>query len=154
MQVYRQDSLQHYNRGGNNIGRLRRKIVIVNSMRGLTLTELLLAAVILAFTLAGILLLFINCMFLNEASRNLTIAVTHGQFALEEVKNTAFGAISSATWDEAIISSKGLTPLNTESISIGVGLIADPKDVTATVTWKDRGVRDRSLVLTTLISEP
>lgn len=125
------------------------------SNKGFTLSELVLAAAILAFTFAGLLALFINCILLNEASRNLGIATGHAQYALEEIKNTPFASIQNATWDNAIISSKGLDPLEDESIVITMTVAgAKIKEVLVTDRWKDRGVRQRSLDFKTLITEP
>lgn len=121
--------------------------------KSLTLIELLLAAAILAFVLAGILALFIGCMFLNETNRNLTTASSHAQFAMEEVKSTSFKSISSANWNSALITAKGLTPLNNETIIISASG-TDPIYVAVTVNWIERNSRNRSVVLETLISEP
>lgn len=59
------------------------------SDKALTLAELLLAAAILAFVLSSLLLVFINCIILNESSRNLTLAYSALQARMEEIKNTA-----------------------------------------------------------------
>ncbi len=123
------------------------------SHKGFSLVELLLAAVILAFVLTGLLALFISCIFLNDTNRNTTIAISHAQFAMEEVKNTTFTSITGATWNSTAIASKGLTPLNSETIVIGVSG-TDTLDIAVTVNWKDRGTRDRTISLETLISEP
>jgi prepilin-type N-terminal cleavage/methylation domain-containing protein len=124
-----------------------------SSNKGFTLAELLLAAAILALALTSILTLFINCLFLNTSNNNLSIATSHGQYTLESVKNTNFTSIQSQTWDQTAISAKGLTPLDSESIVIGV-TGTDVLDVVVTVNWKDRGIRNRSLTLETLIAEP
>lgn len=123
------------------------------SDKSFTLVELLLAAVILAFVLTGLLALFISCIFLNETNRNTTIATSHAQFAMEEIKNTTFTSIAGATWNSATIQTKGLVPLNSETIVINVAGI-NLLDITVTVNWKDRGTRDRTMSLETLISEP
>jgi prepilin-type N-terminal cleavage/methylation domain-containing protein len=120
---------------------------------GFTLSELLISAAILAFVFSSLIMLFINSSFLIEASRSKTIAVDHAQFALEEVKNTPFGGIAAATWNSAAISSKGLIPLQNESIGITV-TGTEPKDVRVTVTWRDRRMSNKSLSLETLITEP
>jgi len=123
--------------------------------KALTLAELLLAAAILAFVLSGLLLVFINCIILNESSRNLTVAVSHAELALEEIKNQDFSSIASSTWDNSTIVSKGLIPLNSESLVITVtGTGMNPKNINVTLTWKDRAVRDRSVTLETLLTEP
>lgn len=127
------------------------------SGRAFTLTELLLAAAILAFVIAGLLMLFINCAFLNDANRNLTIATAHAQFAMEEIKNTTFASIDSTynnvDWYSAELQSKELVPLNTEKVHFDV-TGTDSLDVKVTLTWKDRGVRDSCLSFETLITEP
>ena len=133
---------------------------------GFTLSELLLAAGIMAFVLVGLLQLFISCIFLNEANRNLSIASVHGQYILEEMKNTNFtnfknGSVNANTnWDlnSATVNLKGLGALNTELINTDAAWVneatKDCLDITVTVSWKDFGVRDRSLVFWTMITEP
>lgn len=123
------------------------------SNKGFTLAELILAAAILAFAISGLLTLFINCIFLNTANSNVSIATAHAQYALEEVKKTNFTSIQSQTWDKTIISAKGLIPLDSESVVINVTGVK-VLDVTVTVNWKDRGIRNRSLALETLLTEP
>lgn len=56
-----------------------------NSLTGFTLSELMIAALILSFTLVGILLLFINCLFLNQSSRNSSFAYSALQVKMEEL---------------------------------------------------------------------
>lgn len=128
-----------------------------NLKTGFTLTELLLVVAILAFALTAMLLVFINSMMLNASNRNLTIAMNHAQYALEEVKNTPFSSISAnynaVAWDNATISAKGLTPLNNEIITFSAPSATDIIDVTANVTWIERGSRNRSLAVETLIAK-
>lgn len=57
---------------------------------GFTLSELLLAAAILVFVLAGLLALFANCLILNETNRNFTLAYSAIQAKMEEIKDTSF----------------------------------------------------------------
>lgn len=133
---------------------------------GFTLSELLLAAGIMAFVLVGLLQLFISCIFINEANRNLSIASVHGQYVLEEMKNTNFtsfknGSVDANTnWDlnSTAINLKGLGALNTEQITTDASwidiLTKDRLDISVTVSWKDFGVRNRSLVFRTMITEP
>jgi prepilin-type N-terminal cleavage/methylation domain-containing protein len=67
--------------------------MIRRSNKGLTLAEVLLASAILAFALSMILLLFMNCILLNETSRNTTLAYSAIQAKMEEIKNTPFGSL-------------------------------------------------------------
>ncbi|OGX24218.1 MAG: hypothetical protein A3J51_01465 [Omnitrophica WOR_2 bacterium RIFCSPHIGHO2_02_FULL_45_21] len=135
------------------------------SKQGFTLSELLVASGIMAFVLAGLLHLFITCIFLNEANRNLSIATVQGQYILEEIKNTNFanfktGVIDADTywdWDSAAINSNGLAALNSEAIETSADWVdvgEDRLDISLTVSWRDFGIRQRSLVLRTLITEP
>jgi len=59
----------------------------IKSRRGLTLSELMIAALILVFALVGLLTLFITCLFLNENSRHLTLAYSDMETRLEEISN-------------------------------------------------------------------
>lgn len=134
-------------------------MIKIPASKGFTLAELLMTAAILAYVLCGILALFINCIFLNEGNRNLSIAIGHAQFALEEMKNTAFASIQTSVppWNTATINAKGLVPLIGESINIAVsvpGPGVELKDVNVTVAWRDRNLRDRNVSLRTLITEP
>lgn len=129
------------------------------SDKGFTLSELLLAAAILAFALTSLLVLFINCTFLNESNRNLTIATTHVQYVMEEIKNTDFDDLQTNInngnwdWDSSEITTQGLTALNSESIDTSVsGTVI--LDVVVSVSWQDRQGRDRTTNLETLIVEP
>jgi prepilin-type N-terminal cleavage/methylation domain-containing protein len=135
-----------------------------NNAKGFTLPELLLAASILAFALSSILLAFISCFFLNEMNRNLSLATTHGEFVLEEVKNTNFSTVkncvginSTACWDWGIskIRNETSTSLPNESVDTTVTEhLSNLLDVAVVVSWKDRGIRDRNVILETLIAQP
>jgi prepilin-type N-terminal cleavage/methylation domain-containing protein len=124
--------------------------------KGMTLPELLLAASILAFAIAGILLLFVNCSLLNESNRNLTIAASHAQFVMEDIKNSNFATLQADidagnwNWTADIISAQNLTPLDNESIATqatGAGVL----DITVTVLWQDRNQRNRQFILETAL---
>lgn len=127
--------------------------------KGFTLSELLLAALILVVALSAILIEFLACSVLNDSSRNLTLATTHAGYIMEDIKNTSFANIANNInngdwdWDSSDITGEGLTALRNESIDSSVSgttLLT----VTVTVSWKDRNNRDRNVALATLIAEP
>lgn len=128
------------------------------SAKALTLAEMLLALAILAFTLAGLLMLFTRCILLNNANRNLAQAVSHAQYVLEGVRHSSFSGLSAEInngdwdWDSDQISSNGLSVLDGEVIDTqATG--SDPLQVTVSVAWLDRQQRPRSASLTTLITD-
>ncbi len=72
----------------------------LTNKKGFTLSELLLAAAIFAFAMSGILLMFVNCSFLDQANRNKSIATAHAEFVMEDImeymrNNTDLTPISS-----------------------------------------------------------
>ncbi len=126
--------------------------------KGFSLSELLLASAILVFALAGLLALFIHCLFLNADNRNLSLATGHAQYVLEEIKNTNFLDIQTDInngnwdWDSTEIESEGLDALSAESIDTQVSG-TDPLDIAVTVNWTDRSGRMRTLTLETLFTD-
>ncbi|MBI4308864.1 MAG: hypothetical protein HY591_00880 [Candidatus Omnitrophica bacterium] len=129
----------------------------VRPLNAFTLPELLLTAAILSYSLSVVLVTFVNSIALNEASRNLTTAVSHANYVLENIRNTTFASIatnvSSGTWDwnASTITSQGLTALNNESTAV-TSSGTNPLDVTVAVSWNDLNGRNRSRVVKTSIS--
>jgi len=127
---------------------------------GFTLAELLLACGILAFTLTGILALFINCSLLNEANRNLVTALGHASYVIEEIRGAGFTGleerINDGDWNlnaQQIQSVYNLIPLSNEAISTSVTQSGNPLGVSVRVDWRDRGQRPRDVILNTLITD-
>lgn len=125
--------------------------------KGFTLPEAILSTAMLAFVFTAILTVTTNCVVLGEASRNSSVAASHVQFILEDIKHTDFANISSNIsagtwdWDSADLTSEGLTPLNNETITTtatGSNLL----NIIVTVAWRDTQQRDRSMAIETLIS--
>lgn len=135
--------------------------------KGFTLPELLLSTAILAFVLTGLLLLFVNCSFLNEGNRNLTIAMTHAQYIMEELRNEDTLQDVKTMIDDQTFAS--LQDLPNENISVCcynppwvdadtscLGVCpagVDPLGVSVVVTWQDRGTRNRQVGLQTLMTD-
>jgi len=128
------------------------------SNRGLTLTELLLAAAILVFALSGILVLYTSCIILNDSNRNLTTALNHAQYIVEGIKNVPFDNIitdvnsdGNWNWNISSINNNGLAALSNETITT-TATGTNPIVITVTVNWSDRGLRARSTTLQTSIA--
>jgi len=121
--------------------------------KSLALAELLLATAIAAVVLSILLFLFVSCINLNGSNRNLTIALTHAQYVMEEIKNTNFSNITSASWANTEVASRGLTPLDNEAIIITVSG-TNTLDTEVRVNWNDKTGRVRNVALRTLIVEP
>lgn len=129
--------------------------------KGFTLIELLLAAAFLVFTISAVLMLFANCIFLNANNRALTIAATHAQRVMEEIKDTNFSAIETNIssgywdWDISAIEGKGLVALLGETVDTNkMGASSSLLNVVVTVNWEGRSQRIRSISLETLVAEP
>ncbi len=129
----------------------------MTDVSGFTLAELLIATLILSFALTQMLILFMNCVASNEASRNLSTAVTHAEFVLEDVRNTAFSGVAAAIGNgtfnyanAATVTAAGLQALKNETITTQSSG-TNPLDVTVTVSWQDHGGRTRTRSLQTLI---
>jgi prepilin-type N-terminal cleavage/methylation domain-containing protein len=142
------------------------------SKKGFTLIELLIATAIFVFAASGIVYMFINCAFLDQANRNKSIATTHAEFVMEDIMEyMRTNNVSSLqtqietpnlawNWNTNTMGSKSgcASPyaypcvLNSESITTTCVHGSDPLDVTVTVSWKDRAqANTRSLQLETLI---
>jgi len=147
---------------------------IANIMRkALTIPEVLVAAIFLTVVLSGILMLFINCMFLNEANRNSTVAITHAQYIMEEIRSAPFSSIQTmdgnGDWDldadELQASPYNLDGereiLDSEEIKTSVNDVSSTEglppatllEVIVEVSWQDRRGRSRSEQIVTRIAE-
>jgi len=141
--------------------------------KGFTLVEVLIAAVIFAFVMSGILLMFINCAFLDQANRNKSIATIHAEFVLEDIMgymrdggdldglqekiDPALGGKGDWDLNSVRIDSECSTVINdSEEIETSYNEYepANPLEVTVRVSWKDRvQAKTRSLELKTLIAK-
>ena len=120
------------------------------------MAELIVSAAIMAYSLSVVLLSFFRNYALNETSRNLTIATSHIDYVLEDIRNSTFSTLATDissgnwTWNSSAITSEGLSPINSESIattSSGTTLLT----VTVTATWKDIQGRSQSKTVQTLV---
>jgi len=77
------------------------------SKKGLTLPEMLLAAVIASFALCGILLTYVTCMDTVKTSKNVSIATGAAQGLIEEIRSTPFPQII-ANYDRLTFNVNGI----------------------------------------------
>lgn len=117
-------------------GYLKMKIKIFQDKRGFTLAELLIAAGILGIVIAGILMSYIRCMELNEASRNKSLAVKAARAKMEEIKRTDFAGLS-AFHNVAF----NVTGFDGRGVSYVTVLDADNTRVRVSVSWKHKNGR-------------
>ena len=125
----------------------------IKNNRGFTLVELLIAVMILAGTISGILLLFSASMASSELAWDTTVATTHAEHILEEMQSRdSLSAILSADWNNWVIG-QGLNTLPQETIDI---VFADnsgnPLDVRVRVHWV-RKLRVNEVMLKTKITK-
>ena len=136
---------------------------MIRNKKGFTLAELMIAAFILTFTLSGLLLLFTNCMLLNDVSRNLSVATSHGEYVMEQISSTAFTGLETRItdggtngWDLATANLQGgpynFTALPNESLATTVFQSGNPLGVSVLVSWQDRGQKNRSTELRTYLT--
>jgi hypothetical protein len=151
----------------------KKGILLVKSF---SLIELMLATAFLTFVFGTLIVSFVACFLLNEANRNLSIATTHAQYILEEIKDAASAvtgfnnliANGTSQWNWSYtgtdFSSRSLSVLSNETTTVtlcdagSTGCIAPTSstellDITVTVNWHDRA-RARTMSLETLVAQP
>lgn len=129
--------------------------------KSLTLAEVLVAILFLVVVLSGLLMLFVNCMLLNEANRNLTVAVSHAHYIMEEIRGEDFSLvetkINNGDWDldaaELSVAPYHLTALDNETIDTGVEATGNLLEVETRVDWQDRRQRARTISLKTYLTD-
>ncbi len=114
--------------------RFRRTLSTAN---GFTLAELVVAAGILGVVVAGILISYVRCMELNEASRNKSLALKAARDRMEVVKGTVFSAITT-TFNNVAFNVTGFTGKGVTYVTT-----VDAKNirVVVSVSWKQKNGR-------------
>lgn len=131
------------------------------NQRGFTLSELMLAAMIIAFCLTGILAFFMNSTLLNQSNRDTISASSHCQYILEDIRNTPFSQVSAKVgngdWNltaaELAASPYNFTVLPNETVVTSVFQSGNPLGVSVNVTYKLQGRMDRAYELRTLFTD-
>ena len=137
--------------------------------KGLTLVEIMVGLMVLVIAIVSILTVMLKSMILNEGNRNLSRAINHAQFVLEEMRDFAessdidalFNAVNppfdSWDWGPTEIQSANLIALNNEAINSAATWVNPPANdlanIIANVTWQDSNGRARSTTLTTFVTK-
>ncbi|MCM8795186.1 MAG: prepilin-type N-terminal cleavage/methylation domain-containing protein [Candidatus Omnitrophica bacterium] len=116
------------------------------SVKGFTLSELLLAVAILLIAICGLLFASVSCILMNESNNNLVIAVNDAQYVLEQIKGLAYADIDNYEPPD-------FDNLNNETITLDLDKsdVTRIRTVTVNVSWQERG-RQRSFSLPTRIA--
>lgn len=118
--------------------------------KGLTLVEVLVAAFILVVGILSVFLFFTNAMKATQYAQDLTLATSHAENVLEEMKiKSTLAEITGENWT-TWAQSQGFNTLPSESTSVSypAGDSADPLDIQVTVSWTRDG-RSNNIVLRT-----
>lgn len=105
--------------------------------RGFTLAELVVAAGIMGVVVGGILVSYIRCMELNEASQNKSLAVKAARDRMEIIKSTAYANLVS-TYNNVPFAVTGFTG---QGISYVTALDAKNTQVVVSVSWRQKNGR-------------
>lgn len=111
--------------------RLKRKT------QGFTLAELMVATLILAVVLVGLLASYVACLELTDLAKNTSTAINIAQSKLEEIKNVSYAQIKN-DYDRVAFNITGL-------VGKGVSYVDDTNpellQVTVVVCWKQQNGR-------------
>ncbi len=117
-----------------NIKKFRRVLSTVN---GFTLAELVVAAGILGVVVGGILVSYMRCMELNEASRNKSLAIKAARDRMEVIRTTPFANLIS-TYHGVTFNVTGFTG---KGISYVTAVDAKNIQIVVSVSWKQKNGR-------------
>lgn len=124
--------------------------------KAFSLLEVVFAVVILGVAISALIAVFFSSSVVTSNSRQLTNALSHAQYVMEEIRayngQDLESKINSGDWDwqGTDITARGLTSLPQEAIDTQVSLLNDLYTINVTVTWQDRQGRGRQVNLTTL----
>lgn len=108
-----------------------------SAARGFTLVELIISAAIMAAVVAGILVSYIRCMELNEASQNKSMALKAARSRMEAIKGSDY--------DNLLANYHGVTFNVTGFVGKGVSYVTvlDAKNtrVIVSVSWRQKNGR-------------
>lgn len=127
--------------------------MVINSQKGFTLVEVLMAVLILAGAIGGALLLCVTSMASSELAWDTTVATSHAEHILEEMQaRDSVHEIVSKNW-EGWVEEQGLTSLPDEKIDVAFNDLKNtPVGIGVTVHWK-RKSREHQITLNTELAK-
>lgn len=112
-------------------------LVKYQNNRGFSLSELMIATLIFAFTFAGTLIVFFRCIELSELARNSSTAVNAAKSRLASIENTPFANILAA-YNNTTFTAAGVNGMGTTYVT---SLDADLLRVTLVFCWREKNGR-------------
>ncbi len=113
---------------------MRSRRTKLNTPKGLTLPELLVATIILLPLFVGTIFSFIKCMELSEMARHSSMAVLACKNKMAEIENTAFaqvyGNFNNTTFTTPDLNGIGVVYVNNSN--------PDALEISASFSWRER----------------
>lgn len=109
----------------------------LSNNKGFSLSELMIATLIFAFTFAGTIIVFFRCIELSELARNSSAAINAAKNRIASIENTAFAQIA-ATYNNATFTAAGV---NGTGVTYVTSLDADLLRVTLVFCWREKNGR-------------
>jgi len=121
----------------------------INNQKGTTLVEVLIALLVVSIGVLSSLAYFAAANRSTAIARDITIATTHGEYVLEQMRSLpALSNITGTNWDDWT-KTTGLNTLSNETITVAFAdASADPLNVQTTVSWLTNG-RTHTVAFTT-----
>lgn len=116
-----------------------------NGNKGFSLAELMIGVAILTVVIITSLFAFINCILLNDSSRNLVSAANDAQYVLEQIKALDYNSISAYT-------PPTFTDLPNESVTLTKEIGATLSTVTVNVGWLENQ-KNKAISLSTYFAK-
>jgi Tfp pilus assembly protein PilV len=127
----------------------------MKNIKGFTLAEVLISALILGFALGSSLLVYSKCSHVVDSGSNTSLALDHASAVIEEIRvyndPSAVVAEDWTTWAQNNV----YDSLEGEAITVTYpsGTSATPLEIFVTVQWEDASGRQRDVQLITLLTQ-
>jgi prepilin-type N-terminal cleavage/methylation domain-containing protein len=124
-------------------------------LRGFTFVEVLVTIALLGGSVGALLTCFVQSIELNNISRDMSLAVSHVQYVLEDIRSSSgvlVSQIDAGVWNydtDTKFANKGLTRLNNETIQVtytGAGALT----ITVILGWQMNNGRWQNLTFQTI----